>query len=69
MELRAAEIRSASPVETGTVIMTRMKVFSVPVKVRIVEHIGVIVHAYAVKGLGCRIVTLFKEYTNTSIRG
>lgn len=27
MELRAAEIRSASPVETGTVIMTRMKVF------------------------------------------
>ena len=27
MELKAAEIKSASPVETGTVMMTRMKVF------------------------------------------
>ena len=34
------------------------------------EHIGVIVHAYAVKGLGCRIVTLFKgvhEYVDKRI--
>ena len=38
--------------------------------VRIVEHIGVIVHSYAVKGLGCGIVTLFKgvhEYVDKRI--
>ena len=27
MELKVAEIKSASPVETGTVMMTRIKVF------------------------------------------
>ena len=34
------------------------------------EHIGVIVHSYAVKGLGCGIVTLFKgvhEYVDERI--
>ena len=61
IELSPADMSSARPVERGTVIITNKKVFfSACKKVRVVEHVGVVVKPYAEKCLGGGIIALLK---------
>lgn len=69
IELNPADMSRARPVERGTVIITNKKVFSAPAKVRVVEHVGVVVKPYAEKSLGGGIIALFKGIHESSMRG
>lgn len=71
MELKPREIRRASPVERGTVMITRRKVFFYGLQeIRIVQHIGIIIKACPEIGLGGEIIPLLRgidEHVNQRI--
>ena len=61
MELKPREMRSARPVDTGTVLTTRRKVFFHRLeKIRVVEHIGIVVGSHAEIRLGSKVIALLQ---------